>query len=221
MPPQDESLRFISFIRENSKPDHALQANINVFSLCKDGSFRLVAAALSHDNDAPVSITDIAFLRDFISRRLAASHDVIVVAATAFNDDCLPVLSPPLVLCTPTACNLWDFRFPQASFSSETERFLLHVLPGSPDAYADRLADLINHWPKMMHCSKDALRPKLAFHPSIPDAFIEYWLNVLFERASHSKNKNDWYAKDDRGVIYPPGAELPEGHGAKRVKRFV
>jgi hypothetical protein len=59
----------------------------------------------------------------------------------------------------------------------------------------------------------DSLRPKLALHPSIPDAFFDHWLNTLFARGG--------YAKDARGVIYPPNCELPEGHGAKRVKQFA
>ena len=214
----------MGFVRENFKSDHALQATIKVYPLCKDSSFRLIAAALSHDDGSSVTMADIAILRDFISRRLTTSrttsHDMLVIAATAFNDDCQPVASPPCVLCTPTTCNLWDYRFPQAAFSEVTIEFLLHVLPGSSVAYADRLADLIDHWPKTIYCTKDDLRPKLALHPSILDAFFVHWLDVLFNRAARSKDKNDWYAKDDRGVIYPPGGELPEGHGAKRVKRF-
>ena len=223
MPPQDVSKPFMGFVHENSKSDHALQATIKVFPLCKDSTFRLVAAALSHDDSSSVTSADIALLRDFIRRRLAknGSHDVLVIAANVFDDDVQSLLSPPVILCTPYADGLWDYQLPKAVFSEESIQFLLHVLPGSPDAYADRLAALIDHWPKEIYCTKDALRPKLALHPSIPDAFFGHWLNVLFERAARSKDKNDWYAKDDRGVIYPPGGELPEGHGAKRVKRFI
>ncbi len=222
---QDESSRFMGFIHENTTTPRVPRGVVNVIPLCKNGTFRLITAALSHDDGSEITVADIAVLRDFISRRLKASRtaslDMLVVAATAFDDACKPVLSPPIVLCTPANCNRWDFRFPLAVFSTETIQFLLHALPGSPDAYADRLADLIKYWPKTMYCTKDALRPKLALHPSIPDAFFVHWLNVLFERAARSKDKNDWYAKDDRGVIYPPGAELPEGHGAKRVERFA
>ena len=221
---QDETTRFKGFVHENATSSHAPQGNVKVFPLCKDGTFRIIAATLSHDDGSLINTSDITILHDFISRRLTASrtvsHDVIVIAANVFNDDCQPVLSPPIVLCMPTAYNLWDFRFPQAVFSTETINFFLHALPGSPNAYADRLSDLINHWPKTTYCTKDALRQKLALHPSIPDGFLIHWLDVLFEHAAQSKNKNDWYAKDDRGYIYPPRAELPEGHGAKRVKRF-
>ena len=221
---QDESSRFMGFVNESRKSAYALQATLKVFPLCKDSYFRLIAAALSHDDGVSVSTADIAILRDFISRRLTTSrttfHDMLVVAATAFSDDCQPVASPPCVLCTPTVYNLWDFHFPQAVFSTETINFFLHTLPGSPDVYADRLAFLIDHWPKTIYCTKDALRQKFGLHPSIPDAFYIHWLDTLFQRAAHSRNMNDRYAKDNRGVIYPPNCELPDGHGAKRVKRF-
>ena len=222
---RDESVRFMAFVHENTHEAKCPDAIVKTFSLCNDNSCRIIAAVLSHDDGSHVGIEDIALLRDFIHRRLVVSsnaftNDLTVIGATAFDDDCQPVLSPPIVLCTPTTCNLWDFRFPQAIFSTETINFFFHALPGSPDAYADRLADLIDHWPQTMYCTKDALRPKLALHPSIPDDFFDHWLNVLFERSAHSKDKNDWYAKDDRGVIYPPGGELPEGQRAKRVNRF-
>ena len=214
---QDESSRFMGFVRENSKSDHAPQATIKVFPLYKDSSFHLVAAALSHDDGSSITMADIAILRDFISRRLTTSrttfHDMLVIDATAFDDNCQPVLAPPIILCTPTTYNFWDFRFPQAAFSKETNQFFLHVLPGSSDVYADRMAFLIDHWPKTIYCTKDALRQKLALHPSIPDAFFVHWLDVLFNRGG--------YAKDDRGYIYSPDATLPEGHNAKRTKRFA
>ena len=220
---QDESSRFMGFVQENVKSDHAPQATIKVFPLCKDSSFRLVAAALSHEDGASVSTVDIAILRDFISRRLAKNnlHDVLVIAANVFDSDVQPVLSPLVILCPPCTDGLWDFQLPQTTFSTESIEFLLHVLPGTAESYADRLAELIDHWPRTIYITKDALRQKLALHPSIPDSFFVHWLNVLFDRAAQSRNKNDWYAKDDRGYIYPPSGELPDGHGAKRVKRFA
>ena len=223
MPPQDATRLFLGFVRENCKSDHAPQASVKVYPLCKDSSFRIVAAALSHDDGSSVTTADIICLRDFIRRRVARNglHDVLVIAANVFDINVQPVLSPPVLLCRPRTDGLWDFQLPQTAFSEESIQFLLHVLPGMAEAYADRLEALINHWPTTTYCTKDALRPKLALHPSIPDAFFVHWLNALFERAAHSKDKNDWYAKYDRGVIYPPGAELPEGHGAKRVKRFA
>lgn len=222
MPPQDVSKLFMGFVRENSKSDHALQATIKVYPLCKDSTFRLVAATLSHDDGVPISTANITLLRDFIRRRLAKNgfHDILVIAANIFTNDVQPLLSPPVFLCSNCGDGLWDYHLPKVAFSEESIEFLLHALPGSSDAYADRLAALIKYWPKTTYCTKNALRPELALHPSIPDVFFDHWLNALFDRASHSKNKNDWYAKDDRGVIYPPGAELPEGHGAKRIKRF-
>ena len=215
---RDESTRFMAFIHENAHHCKLPNGKIKTYSLCKDNSCRIIAAFLSHSDGSDINEDDIALLRDFIRRRLvAASHttpnDLTVIAAVAFVNACQPLLSPPVVLCTPSDYNLWDFRFPQTVFSTDTVQILLHALPGSPDSYADRLADLINHWPQTVYITKDALRQKLALHPSIPDAFLEHWLNTLFARGG--------YAKDDRGYIYPPDAMLPDSHGAKRVKRFA
>ena len=215
---RDESTRFLAFIHENTHGGKLPDGTIKTFSLCKDNSCRIIAAFLSHSDGSNINEDGIALLRDFIRRRLVvASHttqnDLIVIAAVAIENACQPQFSPPIVLCTPVSYNLWDFQLPQATFSTDTVQFLLHALPGSPDAYANRLAFFIDHWPKTIYCTKDALRQKLALHPSIPDAFFDYWLNTLFAHGS--------YAKDDRGIIYPPNTDLPDGHGAKRVKRFA
>jgi hypothetical protein len=215
---RDESSRFMAFIHENAHDGKLPDGTIKTYSLCKDNSCRIIAAFFSHADGSDINVDDISILRDFIRRRLVATshatpNDLIVIAAITFDDDCQPLLSPPIVLCTPTSYNLWDFQLPQATFSTDAVQFLLHALPGSPNAYADRLADLINHWPKTIYITKDALRQKIALHPSIPDAFFDHWLNTLFARGG--------YAKDDRGYIYPPNTDLPDGHGAKRVKHYA
>ena len=211
-PPLNESASFKSFIRENALLDHAPQATVNVFSLCPDDSFRVVAAVLSHDNGAPVSAVDIALLRTFIQSRLVCPYGFLSVAATSFEDDCHPVSAPPVVLCTLRPDGLWDYQLPQTVFSKESIDCLLHVLPGTAESYADKLAELIHAWPATMYITKDALRQKLVLHPSVPDSFLVHWLNALFARGG--------YGKDSRGYIYPPGGELPEGHNAIRVRRY-
>ena len=215
---RDDSARFMAFIHENTHDGKLPDGTIKTYSLCKDNSCRIIATVLSHSDGSDINVDNISLLRDFIRRRLVATsritpNDLIVIAAIAFDNACQPLLSPPIVLCTPTSYNLWDFQLPQATFSTDTVQFLLHALPGSPDVYADRLAELINYWPQTIYITKDALRQKLALHPSIPDAFFDHWLNVLFARGG--------YAKDDRGYIYPPNTVLPDGHGAKHLKRFA
>ncbi|MBR6057207.1 MAG: hypothetical protein IKP58_03455 [Victivallales bacterium] len=215
--PQDISGRFMGFIHENAVADQALKGIVKIFPLCNDGSFRIIAAVLYHDDGASVTSDAITILRNFLCRRLSMAsrtscHDLLIVAATTLSDDCRPALSPPTILCIPNSFELWDIRLPQTNLTAETVEFLLHALPVSPETYADNLATVIGHWPNDSYIKKDALREKLAISPSIPDTFLEQWLNVLFARGG--------YAKDNRGYIYPPNTELPEGHGAQITKRY-
>ena len=203
---EDKTGLFNGFIQNNIPRNYSIKGFVKVLPLCQDSSFRIVAATLAHENGAPVDMSDIGNIRNFIKNRLIVPpycHTLLIVGATAFQQDCLSGHSAPLILCKPTHHGLWDFYLPQTSFSPQTIRFLLHALPGSANAYADRMAELANYWIHTDYITEDFLRKKLDLHSSVPNAFLDHWLNVLFARGG--------YAKDNEGHIYPPGVQLPNG----------
>jgi hypothetical protein len=196
-----EPCSFMGFIRENYQKN-TLKGYVKIIPLNKEDTFRIIVAALSCDNSKPICIQDMDCLNIFISERLLliddkASHNLVVVAAANFDDDCqnkftLNTPPQPFILCTPTNEYLWNYNLLPRKYSQKTINFLLHTLPGQEDIFINRLASAIDNWPSEEYITNDKLREKLGLHFT-PDAFLDYWL------------KQGGYHKDKDGhVVHSP-----------------
>ena len=116
------------------------------------------------------------------------------------------------MLCHPLASGLWDFRLPRGDIDMPTADFLLHVLPGVRDAYADAMAAEIDRWDRNNFLTPDILRERLQLDASIYHGFLSCWLDTLFARGG--------YGRDSRGYLYGPGMTLPPGKKARRSRRY-
>ena len=207
---------------ENGRKDVRLKARVHRIPVSKKGCFRVVSAFLSPEGERLANGGDEAALREYMEKKyelfrreegLPTLHYFYVIGSERpFDDGCQPLARPTVVLCHPLASGLWDFRLPRGDIDMPTADFLLHILPGMRDAYADAMAAEIDRWDQTNFITQDALRERLRLDPSTYHGFLSRWLDTLFARGG--------YGRDSRGYIYGPNMTLPPGKWARRCRRY-
>ena len=207
---------------EQGRGDVRLVARVHRIPVSKNICFRVVSAFLSPEGERNANGGDVAALREYMEKKyelfrreegLPTLHYFFVIGSERpFDDGCQPLARPTVVLCHPLASGLWDFRLPRGDVDMPTADFLLHILPGMRNAYADAMAAEIDRWDKNSFIPQDTLRERLGLDPSTYHGFLSRWLDTLFARGG--------YARDKRGYIYAPGMTLPPGKWARRCRHY-
>lgn len=207
---------------ENGRGDVRLKARVHRIPVSKKGCFRVVSAFLSPEGERLANGSDVTLLREYVERKyelfrreegLPTLHYFFIIGSERpFDEGCQPLARPTVVLCHPLESGLWDFRLPRGDIDMPTADFLLHILPGMRDAYADAMAAEIDRWDQTNFITQDALRERLRLDPSTYHGFLSRWLDTLFARGG--------YGRDSRGYIYGPSMTLPPGKWARRCRRY-
>ena len=207
---------------ENGRGDVRLKARVHRILVTKTGCFRVVSAFLSPEAERLADGGDVALLREYIEKKyelfrreegLPTLHYFYVIGSERpFDVGCQALARPTVVLCHPLESGLWDFRLPRGDIDMPTADFLLHILPGMRDAYADAMAAEIDRWDQTNFITQDALRERLRLDPSTYRGFLSRWLDTLFARGG--------YGRDSRGYVYGRGMTLPPGKWASRRRRY-
>ena len=207
---------------ENGRGDVRLKARVHRIPVSKKGCFRVVNAFLSPEGERLANGSDVTLLREYVERKyelfrreegLPTLHYFFIIGSERpFDEGCQPLARPTVVLCHPLESGLWDFRLPRGDIDMPTADFLLHILPGMRDAYADAMAAEIDRWDQTNFITQDALRERLRLDPSTYHGFLSRWLDTLFARGG--------YGRDSRGYIYGPSMTLPPGKWARRCRRY-
>ena len=207
---------------EQGRGDVRLVARVHRIPVNKNNCFRVVSVFLSPEGERLANGGDVAALREYIEKKyelfrreegLPTLHYFYVIGSERPVDDgCQPLARPTVVLCHPLASGLWDYRLPRGDIDMPTADFLLHILPGMRDAYADAMAAEIDRWDQTSFITQDALRERLRLDPSTYHGFLSRWLDTLFARGG--------YGRDSRGYIYGPSMTLPPGKRARRCRRY-
>ena len=207
---------------ENGRGDVRLVARVFRIPIGKKGCFRVVSAFLSPESERLADGGDVAALREYVERKyelfrreegLPTLHYFYVIGSERpFDEGCQALARPTVVLCHPLSNGLWDFRLPRGDIDMPTADFLLHILPGMRDAYADAMAAEIDRWDQTSFITQDALRERLRLDSSTYHGFLSRWLDTLFARGG--------YGRDSRGYIYGPAMTLPPGKWARRCRRY-
>ena len=207
---------------ENGRGDVRLKARVHRIPVSKKGCFRVVSAFLSPEGERLANGGDVTLLREYVERKyelfrreegLPTLHYFFIIGSERpFDEGCQPLARPTVVLCHPLESGLWDFRLPRGDIDMPTADFLLHILPGMRDAYADAMAAEIDRWDQTNFITQDALRERLRLDPSTYHGFLSRWLDTLFARGG--------YGRDSRGDIYGPSMTLPPGKWARRCRRY-
>ena len=163
-----------------------------------------------------------AALREYVERKyelfrreegLPTLHYFYVIGSERpFDEGCQALARPTVVLCHPLANGLWDFRLPRGDIDMPTADFLLHILPGMRDAYADAMATEIDRWDQTSFITQDALRERLRLDSSTYHGFLSRWLDTLFVRGGYGRGG---YRDDDapREGGYGRGGSSRGGYG--------
>ena len=207
---------------ENGRKDVRLKACVHRIPVGKKCCFRIVSAFLSPESERLADGGDVTLLREYVERKyelfrreegLPTLHYFFIIGSERpFDQGCQALARPTVVLCHPLANGLWDFRLPRGDIDMPTADFLLHILPGMRESYADAMATEIDHWDKNNFITQDALRERLGFDLSVYHGFVSRWLDTLFARGG--------YGRDSRGYIYGPSMTLPPGKCARRCRRY-
>ena len=210
------------YFSEHGRGD--VHVNVCVFQIPVSGKgcFRVVSAFLSPEGERLADDNDVALVREYIEKKyelfrreegLPTLHYYYVFGSDQpFDGRCQALARPTVVLCHPLESGLWDFRLPRGEIDRATAEFLLHILPGMRDAYADAMAKEIECWDQTNFITLEALSGRLGLDSSIYQMFFIYWLDTLFARGG--------YGRDSRGYIYGRNMSLPSGKGAKRSRRY-
>ena len=207
---------------ENGRKDVRLKARVHRIPVGKKGCFRVVSAFLSPESERLADGGDVTLLREYVERKyelfrreegLPTLHYFFVIGSERpFDQGCQALARPTVVLCHPLESGLWDFRLPRGDIDMPTAEFLLHVLPGMRESYADAMATEIDHWDKNSFITQDALRERLKLDSSTYHGFLWRWLDTLFAHGG--------YGRDSRGYIYGPGMTLPPRKWAMHCRHY-
>ena len=207
---------------ERGRTDVRMKVYVFRIPVCGKGCFRVVSAFLSVDEGRLVDDDDVALVREYIEKKyelfrreegLSTLHYYYVIGSERpFDGRCQALARPTVVLCHPLESGLWDFRLPRGEIDRATGEFLLHILPGARESYADAMAAEIERWDQTNYVTPEALRERLGLDTSVYIYFLSRWLDALFAHGG--------YGRDSRGYVYGRNMTLPPGKGARRCRRY-